>query len=55
MRGSVYRFRHALIQETTYKGLLRSERRQLHARAAWGLKAAAGERVEEVAAALGHH
>ncbi len=35
----VYRFRHALIQEATYGGLLRSRRRQLHARAAWGLEA----------------
>ena len=35
-----YRFRHALIQEATYKGLLRDQRRQLHARAAWGLETA---------------
>ncbi|HMK98065.1 MAG TPA: hypothetical protein VK425_11000, partial [Acidimicrobiales bacterium] len=55
MPGSVYRFRHALIQEATYKGLLRSERRQLHARAAWGLEAASADRMEEVAAVLGHH
>ena len=50
-----YRFRHALIQEATYRGLLRAERRQLHARAAWGLEAAASERLEEVAAVLGYH
>jgi class 3 adenylate cyclase len=32
----IYRFRHALIQEATYQGMLRGQRRQLHARAAWG-------------------
>jgi Predicted ATPase len=37
----VYRFRHALIQEATYNGLLRAERRLLHGRAAWALEAAA--------------
>jgi len=50
-----YRFRHALIQEATYRGMLRSERRQLHARAAWSLEAASTDRLEEVAAVLGHH
>ena len=50
-----YRFRHALIQEAIYRGMLRSQRRQLHARAAWGLEAASAERLEEVAAVLGHH
>ena len=34
-----YRFRHALIREATYGGLLRPQRRQLHARAAWDLEA----------------
>ncbi len=51
----VYRFRHALIQEATYRGLLNSQRRALHARAAWGLEAASADRNEEVAAVLGHH
>ncbi|MGD0639080.1 MAG: AAA family ATPase, partial [Nitrososphaerales archaeon] len=51
----VYRFRHGLIQEATYGSLLRSQRSQLHARAAWGLEALSGERLEEVAAVLGHH
>ena len=50
-----YRFRHALIQEATYRGMLRSERRQLHARAAWSLEAASSDRLDEVAAVLGHH
>ena len=51
----VYRFRHALIQEATYNGLLRAERRQLHGRAAWALEAASQGRVREVAAVLGRH
>ena len=51
----LYRFRHALIREATYHGLLRSQRRQLHARAAWHLEANAAERLAEVAAVLGHH
>ncbi len=51
----IYRFRHALIQEATYNGLLRAERRLLHGRAAWALEAAADGRAEEVAAVLGRH
>ena len=55
MPEPAYRFRHALIQEATYRGMLRGQRRQLHARAAWGLEAASADRLEEVAAVLGHH
>ena len=51
----VYRFRHALIQDATYKGLLRAQRRRLHSRAAWGLEAASTGRLAEVAAILGYH
>jgi len=51
----LYRFRHALIQEATYNGLLRSQRRQLHARAAWDLEARSSTRLDEVAAVLGRH
>ena len=51
----VYRFRHALIQEATYNGLLRAERRLLHGRAAWALEAASPGREAEVAAVLGRH
>ena len=51
----LYRFRHAVIAEATYHGLLRSQRRQLHARAAWDLEASATDRLEEVAAVLGRH
>ena len=50
-----YRFRHALIRDATYHGLLRSQRRQLHARAAWHLEVNAAERLAEVAAVLGRH
>jgi class 3 adenylate cyclase/tetratricopeptide (TPR) repeat protein len=50
-----YRFRHALIQDAIYGGMLRSQRRRLHARAAWGMEAAAPDRVEELAPVLGHH
>ena len=50
-----YSFRHALIQEAIYAGMLRSQRRQLHARAAWGLETVSADRLVEVAAVLGHH
>ena len=49
-----FRFRHALIQEATYLGLLRAERRDLHARAAAAI-AASARSLEEVAAVLGRH
>jgi class 3 adenylate cyclase/tetratricopeptide (TPR) repeat protein len=51
----VFRFRHALIQEATYLGLLRAERRDLHARAAAAVEAASGDRLPEVAAVIGRH
>jgi class 3 adenylate cyclase/DNA-binding SARP family transcriptional activator/tetratricopeptide (TPR) repeat protein len=50
-----FRFRHALIQDATYLGLLRPERRALHARAAAALAAASSDRLPEVAAVLGRH
>ena len=50
-----YRFRHALIQEATYVGMLRPERRRLHGRAAWALEAMSAGRLEQVAALLGRH
>jgi len=50
-----FRFRHALIQEATYVGLLRAERRGLHARAAAAVEAAYRDRLPEVAAVLGRH
>ena len=51
----VYRFRHALMQEATYKGLLRAQRRQLHARVAWSVEESSSDRLEEVAALLAYH
>jgi adenylate cyclase len=51
----IYRFRHALIQEATYLGLLRSERRDLHARAAAAIEAAEGGRLPQFAGVLGRH
>ena len=50
-----FRFRHALIQEATYLGLLRGPRRDLHARAAAAVEAAYRDRLPEVAAVLGRH
>ena len=50
-----YRFRHALIQDAAYKGLLREERRQLHGKVAWALEETSAYRGEEVAGQLGHH
>ena len=50
-----YRFRHALIQEATYLGMLRPERRGLHGRAAWALEAMSAGRLEQVASVLGRH
>ncbi len=50
-----YRFRHALIQEATYLGMLRPERRRLHGRVAWTLEAMSAGRLEQVASVLGRH
>ncbi|HTV10431.1 MAG TPA: AAA family ATPase [Acidimicrobiales bacterium] len=49
-----YRFRHVLMQEAIHGGLLRAERRRLHGRAAWALKAASEGR-HEAAAVIAHH
>jgi tetratricopeptide (TPR) repeat protein len=53
--AGAFRFRHALIQDATYLGLLRPERRALHARAAAALEDASRDRLPEVAAVLGRH
>ncbi|HXW79666.1 MAG TPA: AAA family ATPase, partial [Acidimicrobiales bacterium] len=50
-----YRFRHALIQEAIYRGVLRAERRRLHGRVAWALESLSEGRLPEVAAVLGRH
>ena len=49
-----YRFRHGLIQDAIYKGLLKQQRRRLHARAASGLEAASTT-PEDIAGLLGRH
>ena len=54
-RADTLLFRHALIQEATYLGLLRAERRRLNARAAAALEAASRDRLPEVAAVLGQY
>ena len=51
----LYRFRHALIREAVYRGLLRSERRRLHARAAWHMEVVADDGLDDVAAQVGEH
>jgi tetratricopeptide (TPR) repeat protein len=50
-----FRFRHALIQEATYLGLLRNDRRALHASAARALESACECQLDEVATVLGRH
>ena len=50
-----YRFRHALIQDATYKSLMKDQRRRLHAKAAWPLEDASSDRLDEAAAVLGQH
>jgi eukaryotic-like serine/threonine-protein kinase len=54
-RAVTFRFRHALIQEATYLGLLRAERRRLNAAGAAALEAASRDRLPEVAAVLGRY
>ena len=50
-----YRFKHALIQETAYNGLLKRKRRELHLLAARALEQEYADRLEPIAAILGHH
>jgi class 3 adenylate cyclase/DNA-binding SARP family transcriptional activator len=54
-RADTLRFRHALIQEATYLGLLRAERRRLNSLAAAAVEAASRDRLPEVAAVLGQY
>lgn len=50
-----YGFRHALVQEVAYHGLLDSVRREMHLAAARALEAQHGEAADEVAGLLGYH
>jgi len=52
--GGAYRFRHALLQEAAYYGLLRADRRRLHGHAATAL-VASHHSADEVAAVVGRH
>jgi hypothetical protein len=51
---AAYRFRHALLRDAAYYGLLRADRRRLHGHAATAL-AASHHSADEVAAVLGRH
>ncbi|HXL96143.1 MAG TPA: AAA family ATPase [Streptosporangiaceae bacterium] len=53
--GVSYRFRHAMIQEAVYGGLLSAELRLLHGRVAWTLEERSAGCLAEVAAILGTH
>jgi class 3 adenylate cyclase/tetratricopeptide (TPR) repeat protein len=50
-----YIFKHALLRSVAYEGLLKRERRRLHAEAAAWLVREAGVRVEEYAAVVAEH
>jgi class 3 adenylate cyclase len=50
-----FSFKHILIQEVTYQGILKEERADFHRRFADWLEASAGERVGEYDEILGHH
>jgi class 3 adenylate cyclase len=50
-----YFFKHALTQDVAYEGLLRKERRQLHARAAAAIEEQFSGRLGEVTETLAYH
>jgi len=50
-----YAFRHALTQEAAYRSILQRKRRELHLRVGAALEALFPERMEELAAVVGHH
>ncbi len=53
--GATYAYRHALLRDAAYVSLARAERARLHVALAGWLEQVAGERVEEVAEAIGGH
>ncbi len=50
-----YEFRHALIHDVMYRGLLRKERVELHGAVADAIEAAHPDRLQELAPALARH
>jgi predicted ATPase/class 3 adenylate cyclase len=52
---ATYTFKHALLQDTAYASLLKSQRQQLHVRAAQMLEQQFGEMVELHPELLAHH
>ena len=50
-----YAFKHALIQDALYGSLLKSQRVELHGRAAEALERRAGNRTDDLTAILAHH
>jgi len=50
-----YLFKHALTQDVAYDGLLKTEREELHARAAVAIEEQFGDRLEEVTETLAFH
>jgi tetratricopeptide (TPR) repeat protein len=50
-----YTFKHALIQDALYGSLLKSQRVELHGRAAEALERRAGNQADDLAAILAHH
>ncbi|HEY7282564.1 MAG TPA: AAA family ATPase, partial [Actinomycetota bacterium] len=53
--ASVYRFKHALIQEAAYHNMLRRRRRELHARAAEALETLYSDKLEPPHGVLARH
>lgn len=53
--GSIYTFRHALLQDAAYASLARAERARLHIRMAQWLTETAGLRAVEVSEAIANH
>lgn len=53
--GDTYAYRHALVRDAGYASLARAERAGLHLRLAEWLEGAAGDRIDDAAAAIGGH
>jgi class 3 adenylate cyclase len=53
--GTAYAFKHALVRDTAYEGLLRPRRQQLHLRTARKLVASSGTRAETEPEIVAYH